>query len=74
MKWKRFDQHIPPDHQCMMVVWYKGNERHLAVAWDGLQRMCEQLQIQDSDRLVYWTELTDPELEENVEGPCDNTI
>lgn len=74
MKWKRFDQQLPTAHQCMMVVWYRGNEKHLAVAWDGIEKMCKAHNIADSDSLVYWTELTDPELEENVEGPCDTTI
>lgn len=74
MKWKRFDLQTPDPRQCMMVVWYKGTERHLAVAWDGVERMKKELNIQDDDRLAYWTELTDPELPENVEESCDSTI
>lgn len=60
--WIQFSEREPEDNGVpKLIVWNKGKERHLGVAWDSIERFRTDMEVGENDELLYWMYLPDPE-------------
>lgn len=72
MIWNKFELIQPEQHHFpILVVWYKGDnlEKQLAVTWKSLQELLTDHDVTTTDKVVYWTQLTDPEEQKVFDTP-----
>jgi hypothetical protein len=60
--WVKFSEREPEDTtDPKLIVWNKGTERHLGVAWGSIERFRNDMEVGEGDELLYWMYLPDPE-------------
>jgi hypothetical protein len=63
-KWVAFSEREPLETgEPKLIVWNKGTERHLGVAWGTVERFRTDMEVAETDVLLYWMYLPDPEIQ-----------
>jgi hypothetical protein len=61
-KWVAFSEREPLETgEPKLIVWNKGTKRHLGVAWGTVERFRTDMEVAETDELLYWMYLPDPE-------------
>lgn len=60
--WTAFTEIEPEDTgEALLIVWNKGADRQLAVAWKGVENFRSEHNVGNGDKLLFWMYLPDPE-------------
>lgn len=63
-RWISFEDRDPIETgEPKLIVWNKGSERHLGIAWGTVDLFRKDMEMKEGDTLRYWMYLTDPEVQ-----------